>query len=71
MKNSQLLLEKFPGKSLTNAFASFICRQENAVRRSVIARVKGRMSLWNGMWHDLRNDIIMWKVLYMQNDRKK
>ena len=22
-------------------------------------RVKGGMSLWNGMWHGLRNDIIM------------
>ena len=29
------------------------------------------MSLWNGMWHGLRNDIIMWNVIYMQNDPKK
>ena len=27
-------------------------------------RVKGRMSLRNGMWHGLRNDIIMQNVKY-------
>ena len=27
-------------------------------------RVKGGMSLRNGMWHDLRNDIIMLNVKY-------
>ena len=27
-------------------------------------RVKGGMSLRNGMWHGLRNDIIMQKVKY-------
>ena len=27
-------------------------------------RVKGGMSLRNGMWHGLRNDIIMWNVIY-------
>ena len=26
-------------------------------------RVKGRMSLWHGMWHDLRNGIIMRNVI--------
>ena len=26
-------------------------------------RVRGRMSLWNGMWHGLRNDIIMRNVI--------
>ena len=32
--------------------------------------VKGGMSLRNGMWHGLRNDIIMRTVIY-QNDLKK
>ena len=26
-------------------------------------RVKGGMSLWHGMWHDLRNGIIMRNVI--------
>ena len=34
-------------------------------------RVKGGMSLRNGMWHGLQNDIIMWNVIYMQNNPKK
>ena len=29
-------------------------------------RVKGGMSLRNGMWHGLRNDIIMWNVIYAE-----
>ena len=33
-------------------------------------RVKGGMSLWNGMWHGLRNDIIMQNVKY-ENWRKE
>ena len=37
---------------------------------SVSVRVKGGMSLRNGMWHGLRNDIIMRTVIY-QNDLKK
>ena len=27
-------------------------------------RAKGGMCLWNGMWHSLRNDIIMQNVIY-------
>jgi len=27
-------------------------------------RVKDEMSLWNGMWHDLQNGIIMPNVIY-------
>ena len=27
-------------------------------------RVKGGMSLWNGMWHGLRNGIIMRNLIY-------
>ena len=29
-------------------------------------RVKGGLSLRNGMWHGLRNDIIMWNVIYAE-----
>ena len=29
-------------------------------------RVKGGISLRNGMWHGLRNDIIMWNVIYAE-----
>ena len=29
-------------------------------------RVKGGMSLRNGMWRGLRNDIIMWNVIYAE-----
>ena len=38
--------------------------QSSATVNSV--RVKGGMSLWNGTWHGLRNDIIMWKVIYAE-----
>ena len=31
---------------------------------SCTVRVKGGMSLWNGMWHGLRKDIIMRNVKY-------
>ena len=34
-KNSQLLLKKFPRKGKTNAFKSFICRQEKATTAAV------------------------------------
>ena len=38
-KNSQLFLNKFPCKSSTNAFKSFICRQETPTATGlVIAR---------------------------------
>ena len=33
--NSQLLLKKFPHKSWTNAFKSFVCRQEKATAMAV------------------------------------
>ena len=29
----------------------------------ITVRVKGGMILWNGMWHGLRNDIIMWNLI--------
>ena len=31
---------------------------------SITVRVKGGIRLRNGMWHELRNDIIMWNVIY-------
>ena len=34
--------------------------------RILTVRVKGGMSLRNGMWHGLRNDIIMWNVIYAE-----
>ena len=37
---------------------------------SVSMRVNGGMSLRNGMWHGLRNGIIMLTLIY-QNDLKK
>ena len=33
---------------------------------SETVRVKGGMSLRNGMWHGLRNDIIMRNVIYAE-----
>ena len=30
-------------------------------------RVKGRKSLWNGMWHGVRNSIIMRNTIYAGN----
>ena len=33
-------------------------------------RVKSRMSLRNGMWHGLRNDIIMRNVIYGNGAKK-
>ena len=41
-KNSQLLLKRFPRKSYTNVFKSFICRQEKrttAAVRSLRAKI--------------------------------
>ena len=32
-------------------------------------RVKGGMSLRNGMWHGLWNDIIMWNVIYADDSK--
>ena len=41
--------------------------KKNAGKPRVLAvRVKGGMSLRNGMWHGLRNDIIMWNVIYTE-----
>ena len=32
----------------------------------IAVRVKGGRSLWNGMWHCLRNDTIMRNVIYAE-----
>ena len=32
----------------------------------ISVRVKGGKTLWNGMWHGLRNDIIMRNVIYAE-----
>ena len=34
-------------------------------------RVKGGMSLWNGMWHGLRNDLIMRNLIYEKWRKEK
>ena len=36
----------------------------------VAVRVKGGMSLRNGMWHELWNGIIMQNVIYMERLKK-
>ena len=47
----------FPSNRYRNA-DSFLWISERTVR------VKGGMSLRNGMWHGLRNDIIMRNLIY-------
>ena len=42
----------------------FIARRDNNDGRPLPVRVKGGMSLRNGMWHGLRNDIIMRNLIY-------
>ena len=44
------------GINITLITAFWLCRTP--------VRVKGGMCLWNGMWHGLRNDIIMQNVIY-------
>ena len=44
------------GINITLITALWLCRTP--------VRVKGGMCLWNGMWHGLRNDIIMQNVIY-------
>ena len=41
-------------------------QKETGNHRFEMVRVKGGMSLRNGMWHGLRNDIIMWHVIYAE-----
>ena len=31
-----------------------------------LVKIRGGMSLRNGMWHGLRSDIIMWNVIYVE-----
>ena len=44
------------GINITLIAALWLCRTP--------VRVKGGMFLWNGMWHGLRNDIIVQNVTY-------
>ena len=37
---------------------------EHGLPFAAAVRVKGGMNLWNGMWHGLRNDIIMRNLIY-------
>ena len=41
-------------------------QEDSKCRAYQTVRVKGGMSLQNGMWHGLRNDIIMWNVIYAE-----
>ena len=47
-------------------FARSLSLSRNATRYPdrIAVRVKGGMSLRNGMWHGLRNDIIMRNLIY-------
>ena len=58
---------------VTGVLAELLCKSPEAgtfcflIRICVVTvRVKGRMSLLNGMWHGLRNDIIMRNVIYAE-----
>ena len=54
--------------TLSPGTAMSVVLQFRTIRNSTVAinavRVKGRMSLRNGMWHGLRNDIIMRNLIY-------
>ena len=59
--------------SCSNRIGCIYCTINNlkkAKEAGVAVRVKGGMSLRNGMWHGLRNDIIMRNVKY-GNGRKE
>ena len=65
--NSRRLWELAPKAQVLEGLGIF-CRDILTFRvremASPAVRVKGRMSLRNGMWHGLRNDIIMRNVKY-------
>ena len=54
--------EEWRGKVSDYGTANFI--QQTMTVAPGAVRVKGGMSLWNGMWHGLRNYIIMRNVKY-------
>ena len=67
--NFQWALKELPFNIIKNLLCLFFCLM--VLKRCVIlksvwyaVRVKGGMSLRNGMWHGLRNDIIMRNVKY-------
>ena len=39
---------------------------DRTLRSQGTVRVRGGMSLRNGIWHGLRNGIIMWNVIYAE-----
>ena len=41
-------------------------KQTNKQTSTLTVRVKGGMSLRNGVWHGLRNDITIWNVIYAE-----
>ena len=48
-------------------------KRKSVLRHSstfLIGEVKGEMSLRNGMWHGLRNDIIMRNVIYAERPKE-
>ena len=51
---------------LSRALADISKRTKEKYKTTSVytVRLKGGMSLRNGMWHELRNDIIMWNVIY-------
>ena len=54
-----------PGINYYKIFCKQFARHEHFSPFESV-RVKGRMSLWNGIWHGLRNDIIMRNVIYTE-----
>ena len=66
LMSEQLLCscDGFCGASEQEAGAHVTCRLADGNLEPV--RVKGGMSLRNGMWHGLRNDIIMRNVIYVE-----
>ena len=47
-----------------SCFDELICYSVKGLNPGDSVRVKGGMSLRNGMWHGLRNDIIMRNLIY-------
>ena len=54
--------QKSMAKGLTHRFVQKCC----FFLYLFLVKIRGGMSLPNGMWHGLRNDIIMWNVIYAE-----
>ena len=48
-------------------FSNYICRESRRLISKFAVRVKDGMSLRNGMWHGVRNGIIMRNTIYAGN----